>query len=128
MVLAHRTISVAFSYMTAAPLTWLLDLPFGAGPAQHRRADDTRAIHEPDRHGAVSVPPEDVGLAVPVDIFHALDGPVDGDSADHGRAGNGGAVHEPDRHGAVSVPPENVRLAVTVEVTHGLDGPGSGDG
>jgi tetratricopeptide (TPR) repeat protein len=40
------------------------------------------------------VPPKDVGLAVPVEVSHALDGPVGGDGAEHHRADDTGAVHD----------------------------------
>ena len=34
------------------------------------------AVHQPDADGARGVPPEDVGLAVPVEVAHARDGPL----------------------------------------------------
>src|SRR5260370_33952613 len=73
----------------------LLDLPLGASPAQHPRADDIGTVHEPDGDGAGGMPPEDVSLAVPIDVPHARDGPDGGDCAEYRRARRREATDDP---------------------------------
>src|SRR5258706_8535357 len=79
-----------------------------------------RAIHEPDRHIAAGVAPQNVTLAVAVEVSSLNDRPHGGYVSDP-RILRLRAVHEPDRHIAAGVAPQNVALAVPVEV------PGSDD-
>src|SRR6185295_15232483 len=83
-------------------------------------------VHEPDGHGAVEVAPQDVALAVAVEVTGCDDLPVV--VAARARrvrfADLRPTVHEPDGHGAVEVAPQDVALAVAVEVTRCEDLPG----
>ena len=77
----------------------------------------------PDRRRAVVVLPQDVGLAVAVEVAGALDVPARPriERADGTDADRVGAVHQPDRGRAVVVLPQDVGLAVAVEVAGALD-------
>src|SRR5215218_3884953 len=73
------------------------------------------AVHLPGRYGAVGVLPQNVRLAVAVEVAGADHVPVQVYIVD--RTGRrGGAVHLPGRRGATGVMPQNVRLAVAVEI------------
>src|SRR5882672_6251384 len=95
--------------------------------SEHRAARNRGAIHEPDyvlAGGAVA--PQDVGLAVPVEVADPRDAPVEiryrGEVG--GAARNRGAVHEPDRvRAGCVVVPQDVGLAVPIEVADSRDAP-----
>src|SRR5882672_3732176 len=94
--------------------------------SEHRAARNRGAIHEPDyvlAGGAVA--PQDVGLAVPVEVADPRDAPVEIPyRTDNMPAQNRSAVHEPDRDlagGAVA--PQDVGLAVPIEVADSRDAP-----
>src|SRR5208282_251155 len=93
---------------------------------------DRGAIHLPDRHVAGRVVPENVGLAVAVEVAGADDRPAGGGRHGGDVRGGGvqdrGAVHQPDRHIAGRVAPENVAHAVAVEVAGADDRPGGRHG
>ena len=97
----------------------------GAGdvPARSRVGSDQRlggwggAVHQPDCRLAVGVLPQNVGLAVAVEI--ARPGHVPARPwvrPDQGFAGRCGPVHQPDRSLAIGVLPQNVGFAVIGEV------------
>src|SRR5258706_433135 len=69
------------------------------------RLRDLRAVHEPDRHIAAGVMPENAALAVAVEVPGAGDGPNDGDSSDTRRLRDLRAVEEPHRHITAGVAP-----------------------
>ena len=83
-----------------------------------------RAVHEPDRDVAAGVAPENVGLAVAVEVAGADDWPRWSGTLPRPPADDDcRAVHQPDRHVAAGVAPENVAVAVAVEVAGSGDGP-----
>src|SRR6266545_362102 len=113
------------------------------GPAEVYDADiagrlDCDAVHEPDGRGAdgaggyaAGLAPENVALAVAVEVAGSDHRPVGGLSADSLGRHERHAVHEPDRHGACrGVAPQNVAVAgdagIAVEVTDPDDRPGQG--
>ncbi len=77
---------------------------------------DGRAVHEPHRHVAGAVAPEDVGLAVAVEVALTDDRP----GARHGRQACGLqyriAAHQPHGDVVAVAAPKHVALAVAVEV------------
>src|SRR6185436_7544469 len=91
------------------------------------------AVHQPDRRRAVHVLPQDVGLAIAVEVPGALD--VPGwpriERTDEIGWGTGRPdilsgqtrvpIHQPNRRRAIVALPQDVRLAVTVEVGGTLD-------
>src|SRR5208282_415348 len=89
---------------------------------------DRGAVHQPDRHVAGRVVPEQVGPTVAVEVAGADDRPGGRHGGDVRRGGvqDRGAVHLPDRHVAGRVVPENVGFAVAVEVALADDRPGTG--
>src|SRR5579872_2466452 len=79
---------------------------------------------------AAAVAPEDVSLAVAVEVADALNAPAGGDDPDilAGEAGEPGAgVGQVEFHIAVDVAPEDVGLAVVVEIADLLDRPAGRD-
>ena len=69
--------------------TRALDVPVGARiGADHGAADQGRAVHQPDRGLAVVVLPEDVGLAVAVEVAGIDHVPVGARVGTDGRAGD----------------------------------------
>src|SRR5207244_847200 len=101
-------------------------------------ADDIGSVHQPDAGRPVIVLPQDVGLAVAVEIARAFDVPGGaGIGADIDGRGGRGPVHQPDAGLTVVVLPKDVGLAVAVEIAGALDMPrstrigadiGAGDG
>src|SRR5882672_2957972 len=95
--------------------------------SEHRAARNRGAIHEPDyvlAGGAVA--PQDVGLAVPVEVAVPRDAPVEirYRSEVGSAARNRGAVHEPDRvRAGCVVVPQDVGLAIPVKVADPYDAP-----
>src|SRR3954466_9677288 len=92
----------------------------------HARGADDLGVADlpivPDRGCAVVVAPEDVALAVAVEVALAGDVPSGGDEARIGypvRAGDLPIV--PDRIGAVVIVPENVAMEVRVGVVGGFE-------
>ena len=82
------------------------------------------AVHEPDVHIAIGVPPNDVRVAGAREVADRLDGPRRRNHPQVGCAGHGIAcTHEPDDDVAVRIAPKNVGDAVIVEVTGAGDGP-----
>ena len=117
-----------------SPLKSPLPLICQLGPGLNEPAAPTatalRAVHQPDRRRAVAALPQDVGLAVAVEVAGALDLPARprierAGGTDSHRVD---AVHQPDRRRAVAALPQDVGLAVAVEVAGALitcqDGPG----
>src|SRR5204863_65409 len=85
------------------------------------------AVHLPEHRGAVVVAPDEVGLAVAVEVAAPLDVPVGRDLVEVDVDELGAAVHLPENRGAVDVAPDEVTLAVAVEVAEALDAPIRGD-
>src|SRR5258706_384758 len=100
-------------------------MPWGAriGPdiagGQHRGS-----VHLPD-HGLTAVAlPQDVGLAVAIEILRALDVPRRSEiGTDIGVADERQPVHRPDSGLAAVVLPEDIGLAVAVEIPGAFDMP-----
>src|SRR5208282_223858 len=91
------------------PARWYID-EIGTG-------ENLRAVHEPNRHVAGRATPQNVGIAVAVEVAGADDGPA-GRHVDEIRAGDDlRTVHEPNRHVAARATPENVGGAGAAEVT-----------
>jgi len=93
-------------------------LPVGRGAEQADGCGDSRAVHEPQVDGTIDVTPQDVGLAVTVEVGQMADGPA-GAVEDGGAAGHGGAVHEPEVNQAVGVAENQITLVVEIEVVDG---------
>ena len=74
------------------------------------------AVHLPHRDLALGVLPEDVGLAVAVEVAGVGDVPIGADRADRGVGGDVVAVHLPHRDLAAVVVQQDVGLAVAAEV------------
>ncbi len=64
--------------------------------------------------------PEDVRLAVAVEIAHPDDRPLRGDGGGRAGADDARAVEQPHGDGPRGVPPEDVRLAIPVEIAKDL--------
>src|SRR5258708_9588877 len=80
---------------------------------------DTGAIHEPNRNVAAGgVAPQNVALAVTVEVARPSDLEVGGDISDARRVGvqDRCAVHFPNRDVAAAIATHDVALAVAVEV------------
>src|SRR5262245_7981952 len=78
---------------------------------------DRNAVHEPDRGVAGrSVAPQDVRLAVAVEVAGLLHRPVGRHGPEPGALQIGRAVHQPYPKAAVAVTPHQIGLAVAVEV------------
>src|SRR2546425_1134380 len=127
--------SLAVSARTAS----LRSISIGVGalnsPVQRNAAgipglQDLQAVEQPGRYrAAVEVAPEDVALAVRIEVAGLDDVPVGRHSRVATTLRHADAVHQPhrDRTGVV-VAPENVALAVTVEVAGADNDPIGGDG
>src|SRR6185312_7194737 len=83
------------------------------GPA----ADDAGPVHFPD-HGlpVARVLPENVGVAVAIEVAGPDRGPARPGIGDGPAADDAGPVHLPDRHLPICVLPQDVGMAVAVEV------------
>src|SRR5207302_2034756 len=83
------------------------------------------AVHLPDRHLARITVPEDIAVAVVVEITGADDVPVGGYLRDirTGQVQGLRAIHFPDRDTAGVVAPEKIAVAVVVEIAGILDLP-----
>src|SRR5262249_56342273 len=68
-----------------------------------RRLRDLRAVHEPDRHVAAGVLPEEVALAVAIKVAGPYDRPIGRDRTKAGRLAERSAGHQPDRQIASGV-------------------------
>ena len=109
-----------------SPVPLICQLGPGSQPArQHPYRHGGHAVHQPDRSRAVVALPQNVGVAVAVELAARLDLPIrpriertGGTEGQHITA-----VHQPDRGGAIAVLPQNVGLAVAVEVAARLDLP-----
>src|SRR5882672_3070354 len=93
-------------------------MPRSAGVAPDKRPAQFRcSIHEPNRGLAIVVLPENVGLAVAVEIAGAFDVPCRTRIAAHHSSGRlRGSIDEPGPCPAVIVLPQDVGLAVAVEI------------
>ena len=103
-----------------------------AGPGSTTTPDlaDLAADHLPNGDRAIVVLPQNVGLAVAVEVAsirrHASGARV---CADHSRLAQLVAIHIPDRHRAIGVLQQDVTLAVLVEIARAVDVPaGAGVG
>src|SRR5215467_15458757 len=103
-----------------------LDRPDGGDISDPRRLCDLRAVHEPDRHIAAGVMPENVALAVAVEIARLDDRPSCRCRAETDGQHELRTVHQPHGNIAARVTPQDVALAVTVEVAGSGHGPGGG--
>ena len=74
------------------------------------------AVHQPDHGRAIIVLPENVGVAIAVEVADAHGVPARSRVRQSPGSNDAGAVHQPDHRCAVTVLPENVGLAVAVEV------------
>src|SRR5258708_32588591 len=74
-----------------------LDRPDGGYDAETPGRRDRRAVHEPDHRVAAGVAPENVGLAVAVEVAVLDDRPGGGHHADAPGPGHRRAGHEPRR-------------------------------
>ena len=90
--------------------------PIGRDGRHRAGADDAGPVHHPQVDEARGVAPEDVRLAVAVEVAEALDGPRRVDGAQGAGGDDAGAVHEPDVQRARGMAPEDVGPAVAVEV------------
>src|SRR5512133_2457299 len=98
-------------------------VPIGADVAEGYGCDDVAAVELPDRRRAVVVAPDDVVLAVAVEIAGVGDVPVGPDVAQERRADDLTAVELPDRCRPVVVAPQDVAVAVAVEIAGAGDLP-----
>src|ERR1700724_1652659 len=96
-----------------------VDVPARAGIAADRHHGGRGgAVHQPNRGLAVGVLPQNVGVAVAVEVTDAGDAPARSRVRSNQRlAERGGAVHQPDCRLAIGVLPQDVGIAVAVEVT-----------
>src|SRR6266478_4216821 len=101
-----------------------LDGPDGGDISYPRRLRDLRAVHQPDRHIAAGVMPENVAHAIAVEVPGSDDRPGGRYTSDPHDLRYLRAVHQTDRNIAADVAPENVALAVAVEVPGSDDRPG----
>jgi hypothetical protein len=129
-VLTPENVAVAI----AVEVTDALDVPIGGdwGVRDSALRLNLLAIHHlPDIDLAAAVlTPENVAVAIAVEIADALDVPIGGDWGvrDSALRLNLLAIHLPDIDLAAAVlPPENVAVAVTIEVADALDVPIVGD-
>src|SRR5258708_38935534 len=102
----------------------VLDRPDDGHISHARRigVQDTDAVHEPNRNVAAGgVAPQNVALAVTVEVARPSDLEADGDISHPRRVGiqDGGAVHFPDCDVAAGITPHNVAVTVGVEVAGG---------
>src|SRR5260370_10553720 len=88
-------------------------------PPRRIGVQDTRAVHEPNRNVAAGVAPQNVALAVTVEVAGSDHRPGGWHSSDPRRAWiqNGGADHFSDCSIAAAVAPEDVSLAFPVEIS-----------
>ena len=73
-------------------------------------------VHQPDRKVAAAVLPEDVAVAIPVEVRRRDDRPGDRDVAEALRRRDLAAGEKPDRGVAARVAPQKIGVAVAVEV------------
>src|SRR5262249_60869329 len=85
---------------------------------------DRRAVQEPGDGHAGGMAPEDVGLAVTVEVGGSHDGPIGAHEARRTGAGDRGAVQEPGEERPSGVAPQDVSLVVAVEITRLARGAG----
>src|SRR5437867_3438986 len=95
-----------------------LQRPVGRDRVEVHVGELDAAVHLPGDGGAVVVAPEDVGLAVPIEVANPLNVPTRRNGAQIEIGDLLPTIHLP-QHGlpGVAIAPENVALAVTVEVT-----------
>src|SRR6266446_2054760 len=87
-----------------------LDRPHGGYISKARILGRLEAVHEPDRHIAAGVAPQNVGPAVAVEIAGLGDRPDVRYVSETRRLVEVGAVHDPDLHIAADIAPQNVAL------------------
>ena len=105
------------------------DVPARSRVRQTPASNEAGAVHQPDRGRAVAVLPENVGLAVAVEVAGPRDVPARSRVRQSPASNEAGAVHQPDRElRAVIGLPENVGLAVAVEVASPRDVPVRSEG
>src|SRR5712691_9394264 len=140
---AHRSVSGSYCFRIGASspgnftviriTSWVwpssicvgaLDRPHGGYVSNPRRLRDLGAVDEPDRHVAAGVAPQNVAVAVAVEVPGAGDRPGGRYVSDPHHLGDLRAVHQPDGHVAGRVAPQNVALAIAVEVPGAGDRPG----
>ena len=92
--------------------------------ADDRRLHDRRAVHEPDAEVAAGVTPQNVAVAVAVEVTGADHTPRGRNIAEHAGGQNLGAVHQPDADIAAVVTIKHIGIAVAVEVALADGGPG----
>ena len=95
-------------------------------PATTRRLRKLCAVHQPHRHIAVGVGPENVALAIAVEVPCSDDRPCGRDVPNPRRLRDLGAVEEPHRHITAGFMPEPVSPAVAVKVALTDHRPGGG--
>src|SRR5260370_8255389 len=115
--------NVAFA--VAVEIARLDDRPSCGCRAETDGQHELRAVHQPHGHIAARVTPQDVALAVTVEVAGSDHGPGGGHISDPRRIGiqDGAAVHFPDCNIAAGIAPEDVPLATAVEVTGSDHGP-----
>src|ERR1700722_18856590 len=106
-----------------------LDRPGGRDVADTLCRQDACAVHEPDGGIPAGVAPQEVALAVAVEVAGQRQRPGwDGYVADADSRQNGRSVHQPDRGVAAGVAPDDVGLAVGIEVAGADHRPDRWDG
>ena len=105
------------------PKSSLRRAPAGGRPEQNSVAAEIQPIHQPNRQPSVGMLPDDIALAVAVEI-------PDSNRAESGTgtendcpAADTQSIHQPDGGAAIRVLPQNVALAVAVEIANLLDAP-----
>src|SRR6266849_950869 len=89
------------------------DVPVGGRAARRPLPDDAGPVQQPLIDGARGVAPENVGLAILVEVAHTHDLPVGAGPTGRARADHTGPVQLPYVEGARGVmAPENVGLAI----------------
>src|SRR5580704_8614124 len=94
------------------------NLPIVADNAERASTDQINPIQPSFVNFATVVPPQDVGLAVGIEVANPSNVPVVADRAGRASTDHLGPVHKQDVDFTGGVPPQDVGLAVTVEVAN----------
>src|SRR5438874_1249404 len=99
-----------------------LERPVGRDAVEVGVGEPGSAVHLPKDRGAVDVAPDDVGLAVAVEVTDPLDLPVGRDGAEVEIRDLRAAIHLPKHRLTVArAPPQDVGAKIAVEVAGALD-------
>ena len=107
-------------YFFPVKLTLVLNSPVGWGTGGKAHRGDAQPIQEPHRHRArITIAPDNIGFAIPIDITRNGNLPRLGHPAQVSGGGNRGAIHQPNHDfPSTRVAPDQVGLPVSIDITH----------